>query len=136
MNTTKKVLATALSAIALVGGLSACKSDADVVSHNLSKDADNFKVLRRVVVYNNFTDQYISETTGFCSRGNNDKPGQVTVTCKVAEGDDAGSYIKNIYFPADNTTIELEQLNGLKVSPHFYKVVLKPSTIIPAPEIR
>lgn len=44
----KKFIAAVLLALALVG----CETDADVASYNLSKDADMFRIQRRVVFYN------------------------------------------------------------------------------------
>ena len=38
--------------------------DADVVSRNISKDADQFKVRRRVIFYNAITDQIMFEMVG------------------------------------------------------------------------
>lgn len=40
-----KLAATSLALAALAG----CSTDADVASRNLSQDADNFKIVRRIV---------------------------------------------------------------------------------------
>jgi hypothetical protein len=107
-------------------GLSACENDSDVVSENLSTDADNFKVFRQVVVYNAITDKYILEVQGFCALGNNDNSDSVSYTCKVE-----GGYTKDIIKKSDNTFVFVHQLSPKNVSPDFYKVTLKPTTIIP-----
>jgi len=61
----KKILLAIL--VAIVGvSFSGC-TDADVVSKNLSKDADMFRINRRIVFYNGITNQYILEIDGFCS---------------------------------------------------------------------
>ena len=41
--------------------------DADVASRNLSKAADNFEILRRVVFMNGIIDRYMLEIIGLCS---------------------------------------------------------------------
>lgn len=115
--------------------LTACSSDADVVSENLSKDADNFKVLRRVTLYNGITDKYIVTVEGFCSLGNHDTADKVSVTCKVP-GAEPNGYIKNIYTRSDNTTIITEQLDARNVSKSHYKVIFKPSEVIPDIDVR
>lgn len=127
----KKVIAI-VAALALIGGATACESDADVASKNLSKDADNFKVPRRIVFYNGVTGDYILVIEGRCSLGNADKDGELSVTCKV--GDD--QYKKHFLGLSDNVTYFAEQLEGKNVSVNHYKVIFKPSTIVPDPEIR
>jgi hypothetical protein len=113
-----------------LGTLAACTDDADVVSENISKDADNFKVLRRIVFYNGITESYILELIGFC---NIEEDGsQLEVTCKI---DDDG-YQKHFLGRSDNVTYFVEQLDTSDVSPDFYKVTFKPSVVVPDPELR
>jgi len=130
MNLKRKIIA---ASVALVLGLtSACTSDADVASQNISKDADNFKILRRTVFYNGITDSYILSVEGYCSIGNNDRPGELTITCKV--GKDA--YKKHFLGRSDNVTWFSEQIDAVNVSTDHYKVIFKPQTIIPDVEKR
>ena len=56
--------------------------DADIASRNLSKAADNFEVVRRVVFYNGITDTYILTIEGRCSIYD-DGMGQLEITCKT-----------------------------------------------------
>lgn len=131
MNKTLKAIATLGAAVMLASGLTACSSDADIASQNISKDADNFKVLRRVVFYNGITDTYLLSIEGYCSLGNNDKAGQLSVTCKT------GSVIKkNFLGLSDNVTYFVEQIEGSNVSTDHYKVIFNPSEIIPDVEVR
>lgn len=106
--------------------LTAC-SDADVASQNLSKAADQFEINRRIVFYNGITEQYILSIEGYCSLGNNDSPGELTVTCKV----DEGQYKKHFLGLSDNVTYFAEQIDGFGASKDQYRVVLKPSTLVP-----
>lgn len=119
-----------LAATALLGLTAACTSDSDVVNENLDKDADNFKVNRRVVFYNAFLDKYIMTVEGFCSVDPGDG-NRMTVTCKVGD-----EYKRNALGKSDNVLWWYEQLTTAGVSPNHYVVVFKPSTIIPQPEIR
>jgi hypothetical protein len=63
----RRKIARVLVAALLVLGLAACRSDADVASANLSKSADQFEVLRRVVFYNGITGEYMLTIEGFSS---------------------------------------------------------------------
>jgi hypothetical protein len=115
----------------LVLVLTGCETDADVASYNLSKEADMFRIQRRVVFYNGITDSYMLTIEGRCSLGNNDDPGELTVTCKVAEG----QFKKHFLGLSDNVTYFVEQLEPVGVGVYRYKVIFKPSTIIPDVEL-
>ena len=124
----KRKIAAVVAAIGLGLSMSACSSDADVASHNLSKDAENFKVQRRIVFYNGITDSYMLEVRGLCSV---EWDGPVTVTCKTDQG-----FVKHFLGTSDNVTWFAEQLRAKDVSTKHYKVIFKPSEIVPAPELR
>lgn len=117
-------------ALAAGGALAACSTDASVVNENLSKDADNFKVNRRVVFYNAILDKYILVVEGFCSVDPGDG-NRMTVTCKVGN-----EYKRNALGKSDNVLWWYEQLDASGVSPNHYKVIFKPETIVPQPELR
>lgn len=107
-------------------------NDADVVSHNISTAADNFEVNRRVVFYNGITGEYMLEIDGLCSLGNDRTSTEVSITCKTGPG----QYKKHFLGLSDNVTYFAEQIDGSDVSKAQYKVIFKPSVIIPAAEIK
>jgi hypothetical protein len=124
----KKVVALALLAAIALGTAASCtKHNSDVVSKNLSTEADQFKILRRVVFYNGITGQYMLEIEGYCALGNNDPPHELTVVCKTGPDE----YKKSFLGLSDNVTYFVEQLESANVSAYHYLVVFKPSTIIP-----
>jgi hypothetical protein len=106
--------------------LSGC-TDADVASRNLSQAADSFEVNRRIVFYNGITSDYILVVEGLCSLGNSDISGELSVTCKTGEG----TYKKHYLGLSDNVTYFAEQIESVEASPYFYRVIFKPSVIIP-----
>jgi hypothetical protein len=118
----KKLITTLVIAI-----LAGCSSDADVASRNMSKAADNFDVARRIIFYNGITGEYMLTIEGYCSLGNNDTKGKLSVTCKTGPG----AYKKHYLGLSDNVTFFLEQLDAKNVGVNFYRVVFKPSVIIP-----
>lgn len=117
----------------LVSGfvLSGCTT-ADIASSNISKEADYFRVNRRIVFYNGISGEYILQIEGFCSLGNNDSSGELSVTCKTGED----SYKKHYLGLSDNVTYFAEQIDSKDVNANHYKVIFKPSAIIPDMEIR
>lgn len=121
------IIGAALAALSVA----AC-NDADVASHNISRAADNFEISRRVVFYNGITDSYMLTIEGLCSLGNNDKPRELTVTCKTGPK----AYKKHFLGLSDNVTFFVEQLEAAAVSAYHYRVVFKPQTIIPDVDFR
>ncbi|WP_250502811.1 hypothetical protein [Caballeronia sp. AZ7_KS35] len=113
-------------AVACLSALAAC-NDADVASRNLSKAADNFEINRRVVFYNGITGEYMLSIEGLCSLGNADKSREVTITCKTGPS----NFRKHFLGLSDNVTYFVEQLDAANVSAYHYKVVFKPSVIVP-----
>lgn len=126
----RKMIGAFALALALVFTGCSTDTDADVVSHNISEDADNFKVARRVVFYNGITDTYMLELSGFCNI--EDDGQQLEVTCKLSDDE----YKKHFLRVSDNATYFVEQLEASDVSADFYKVTYKPTAIIPDVEIR
>lgn len=118
------LMALAVSAVMLGG----CEREADVASRNLSNSADEFKVLRRVVLVNTWTDAYLLEIRGFCSLGNQDTLRARTVTCKTGPG----VYKKHFLGLSDTVTYFVEQLDDLAVSGDYYKVNIKPTVLLPS----
>lgn len=128
MTKTSKIIVAAALAVAMAG----CDNDATVASRNLSKAADNFEIPRRVVFYNGINGEYMLSIEGLCSLGSGSETKSVTVTCKT--GPD--TYKKHFLGLSNNVTFFAEQLEPKKASASFYRVVFKPSTIIPDIELR
>lgn len=117
--------------LALLASIAGCDvNDADVASHNLSKAADNFQIERRIVFYNGVTGEYILQLQGLCSIENDGR--RVAVTCKIGVND----FKKHFLGLSDNVTYFAEQLREADVSTAHYKVIFKPSAIIPDIDIK
>lgn len=123
----KKIIAA--SAIALsTFTLAACGSnvsDANVASENLSIAAEQFELVRRIVFVNGITNEYLFTIEGRCSLY--DDGNQLEVTCKTA----GGEFKKHFLGLSDNVTYIAEQIEGANVSVDHYRVIFKPSVIIP-----
>lgn len=127
-----KNLYWAIPAVALALGLTACSTtDADVASENLSKAADQFEIQRRVVFLNGITDEYMLTIEGLCSIEADMEDDQLEVTCKTGKDE----YKKHFLGLSDNVTYFVEQMESADVSTDRYRVVFKPSVIIPDIEV-
>lgn len=123
-----------LSALGIVGvalGLGAC-TDAEMASQNISKAADYFEINRRIIFYNGITDNYMLTIEGRCSIKKDNQDNQLEVTCKTSPTE----YKKHFLGISDNVTYFVEQLENANVSVYQYRVVFKPSAIVPDVEVR
>ena len=69
---------------------------------------------------------------GRCSINKDNTDNQLEVTCKT----DSGDYMKHFLGLSDNITYFVEQLQPAGASALHYRVVFKPSVIVPAVEVR
>lgn len=126
----KSIPALAVGLTLLVGAtlLTGC-TQADTVNSNLSQDAENFKIERRIIAINGITDKLLMEVTGRCSvdTGDSALAGAFEITCKV--GEDA--YKKNFVWLGDNVAITVEQLDPIDSSVYHYQWYVAPEAIIP-----
>lgn len=124
--------ATTTVAVLLLGAtLTGCMDDdADVVSENLSKAADNFEVNRRIVAFNGITDKYLMVIEGACSI--TDEGNQLEVVCKVGPDE----YKKHFLGLSDNVSYFVEQGEPVKASANHYRVTFKPQSIVPDVDFR
>lgn len=104
--------------------------DAKVASSNLTKSADNFELVRRIIFYNGITGEYMLNIEGKCSTFNDGK--RVEVICKTGDG----LYKKHFLGLSDNVTYFVEQLEGKNTSAYHYRVTFKPQTILPDIDFR
>ncbi|ANJ20778.1 site-specific recombination directionality factor RDF [Roseobacter phage RD-1410W1-01] len=124
-----KKLLLAAAAVLGVSALSGCLPDAQVANQNLTTEADNFKLLRKTVFYNVWTDQEVAVFTGFCSI--EDKGNRFWVTCKDADG-----FKRHQLGSSANMTYFMIQLDSADVSTYHTKIVWKPQSFIPDIDVR
>lgn len=120
----KRIIAATVAAFATIALLAGCTSDADKASENISTAADNFEVQRLIVGINGITDEVIFSVEGRCSIT---RDGDLVVTCKHGEND----FRKHYVGLSDNVTWVSTQLEGIDVSEHHTRIILKPQNILP-----
>lgn len=99
-------------------------TEANKVSQNIAKEADNFNVYRRVVIINTRTDKPEFEIIGKMSLS----IGTNRIDCIVEED---GRYYKHIINLTQNNMYVVEDLGGSDVSKYKYEINYIPESIIP-----
>lgn len=122
-----KKVAPILILLSVLVLLAACATEAGIASQNTSKAADQFEVERRIVFYNGITGDFILVIEGRCALGNADPAGELSVICKVGDG----AYKKHFLGLSDNVTYFAEQLEPAQVNVYHYRVIFRPSEIVP-----
>jgi hypothetical protein len=120
-------LFTVLGLVLLLAGC----TDAQVASGNISKAADQFEIDRRIVFFNGITDTYLLTIEGRCSIQADELDQQLEVTCKTGDNE----YKKHFLGLSDNVSYLVEQLEPVGVSVYRYRIVFKPSVIVPDPTV-
>lgn len=107
----------------LIPTLTGC-SEAELVSHNVSQEADNFNVMRKITVLNMRTDTPIFEMTGRFSIQNN-LENELEV---IVESED-GVYKKHFIYLNEYTIYVIEDISGADVEKYHYTVSILPETL-------
>ena len=120
----KKIISILLiSAMAIT--LGGCR-EAERVSYNVSKEADNFNVIRRLAVINSRTDKVEFELIGnFSLQDENEH--EISIICETGENE----YKKHIIGINDETMYVIEDICGANVNKYKYEVNYLPEMIQP-----
>ncbi|VFA52128.1 beta-sandwich lipoprotein [Enterococcus faecalis] len=121
----KKKFLVLVSLITLGTSLSAC-TEAEKVSYNVSQEADNFNVVRRVAVINTRTDKVEFEVIGNISVDTSNENKLVII---AETGKD--TYKKHLVNMTDWNMYVVEDLEGADVNKYKYEVNYMRESIIP-----
>lgn len=125
-----KKLCVFFAAVMMVSFFTGC-SDASMARTNLERAEQNFEVYRRVVFYNGINGEYILTIEGRLAIIV-DEDGDLVVTVKT----DDGQFLKHYLGLSDNVTYFSEQLQASDASTSHYRVIFKPSAIVPEIEMK
>lgn len=117
-----KLIALLLAAIMAVS-FTGCR-ESDVVSYNVSKEADSFDVVRKITVINARTDRVVFELEGVFALKNS-MNNELTVICKTGEDE----YKKHFVYLNEYTLYFVEDIGGADVSSLSYEVIFYPQKI-------
>lgn len=127
-----KKLITAITVTIGLFFLVGCSNDADVASKNLSTDADNFKVLRKVTFINTVTDEVLYTVEGNFAIVADTEDNQLEITAKTGKDE----FQKHFLGLSPTTVYIVEQLEWTEASKYRFKITLKPSALIPDVDVR
>ena len=119
----KKIsIAVLLCVMAIV--LSSCRQ-ADMVRHNLKREADDFNVRRRITVLNTRTDTPMMQITGLISI-DTDSDGDLNITIEKAPNE----FVLNYAHLSQDTTYMVEQIETKEVSKYQYEIKFYPTQLV------
>ena len=128
----KKILVLAVI-VELVLTMCGC-TEAERVTYNLSKQADNFNIVRQITVINCIQGDVLFQMSGKMSITVDEVENQLEIVVE-----DGGTYCKHFIGLSDNVTYVVEDLNlgANAVSKYKYTINFNPSMWIPAvdPEV-
>ena len=119
----RNALAAAMVAVAVVASFSGCTESAKV-SHNVSKEADNFNVVRRITVFNIRTDKVLLQMTGTFALQNSSE-NELEVICELP----GERYQKHYIYLNDWTTYIVEDLDESQVDKYSYELNFLPEMV-------
>ena len=122
----KKKLIAFATVVAAAALMVSC-SKADRVSHNLSREADEMNITRKVSVINGITNQTIFQATGQMSIEYVEERKQLNIIAL----DDDGNYKKHIIGISDNVSYVVEDVTGMKGIDTKYRMYFNPNMILP-----
>ncbi len=122
----KKIVAVILLVTMCVSCLTGC-TEASQVSYNVSQEADNFNVIRRLTVLNARSDKPMFELTGAFSLEVDSTDNQLEIVCETGENE----YKKHFIGLNEWTLYVVEDVCGANVSKYHYEVNFLPEMINP-----
>lgn len=121
----KRVIAGVLAGVTILCA-SGCTRQSTRVACNISKEADNFNVTRRLEVINARTDKPMFELIGNFAIANNDT-NELEVTVEIGQG----VYKKHLVYLNNWTIYVVEDVSGAYVDKYHYEVNFLPEMIVP-----
>lgn len=128
----KKLISLSLVTVAGLLLLTGCVNDADIASQNLSTDADNFKVQRKVTFINTVTDEVLYTVEGNFAIVADTSDNQLEITAKTGNDE----FQKHFLGLSPTTVYIVEQLEWQEANKHNFKITINPSSLIPEVEVR
>lgn len=120
----KKLL---LALVLVIGVAMVGCTEANQVSHNVSQEADNFNVCRRLTVINARTDKPVFELIGTFSIQIDSADKQLEVICETGKNE----YKKHFISLNEWTIYVVEDISGADVNKYRYEVNFLPEAILP-----
>ena len=108
-------------------GFTGCTQQSDRVSENISKQADNFNVIRQITVINCIKGDVLFQMTGKMSLYVDSAESQLEITVE----DEKGAYKKHFIGLSDNVTYTVEDVTDNYVDNYRYTLNFNPNMWFP-----
>lgn len=127
MKNKNKIVWVLLLTLAIIFGVCGCR-EADRASYNISREADNFNIVRRVTVIDCINGDVLFQMSGRMSIYADTTDNQLEITVS-----DNGTYQKHIIGLSDNVTYVVEDLNlgENDVQAYRYTIIYNPNMWLP-----
>lgn len=126
----ERILALTIAIMIVIVVILSCvgcaESQSERVSYNISQEADNFNVTRRLAVINARTDKPVFEMIGNFSLSNNSS-NELEITVETEKG----VYKKHFIYLNDWTMYVVEDISGAYVNKYKYQINFLPEMIQP-----
>lgn len=122
----RKLKIVAFAAV-LAASLTACSTQAERVSYNLSQEADNFNDVRQITVINCLQGDVLFQMTGKMSITADTADNQLEIVVE----DEQGEYKKHFIGLSDNVTYVVEDITAGDVNQYKYTLNFNPKMWLP-----
>lgn len=126
MNKITRIKAAVVSMAVSAALLSGC-NQAERVNYNITEEAQNFNVYRRVTVINCIQGDTLFEIEGRMNIEADTQDNQLEIIVETEEG----KYKKHFIGLSDNVTYTVEDITGSEVSRYHYEINYNPNMWIP-----
>lgn len=121
------VIAAVLIFVCIIATLSGCDTQANRVNYNITEEAENFNVYRRVTVINCIKGDTLFEIEGRMNIEADTSDKQLEIIVEV----DDNKFKKHFIGLSDNVTYTVEDISGSEVSKYHYEINYNPNMWIP-----
>lgn len=122
----KKILIVCTLLVCMIVFFTGCQ-EAERVDSNITKEAENFNIYRRVTVLNCIKGDTLFSIEGRMNIEADIEDNQLEITVEVENG----KYKKHFIGLSDNVTYTVEDISGSEVSKYHYEINYNPNMWIP-----
>lgn len=128
MKINKKIVLSIIGSLMMAFAFSSCETESERVRYNISQEADNFNIVRRVTVIDCITGDVLFQMSGKMSIVADTHDNQLEILVE-----DNGNYQKHIIGLSDNVTYIVEDLalGENDVSQYHYTINFNPNMWLP-----
>lgn len=117
----KRKLIAGIMSVFFMLGLAGCSTEAEQVRHNLSQEADNFNIQRKLTVFNIRTDTVLFQMEGTFALSTSSR-GELEVTVQTGKDE----FKRHFISLPDEVAYVMEDISGAEVDKYHYEINFLP----------